>query len=161
MLILFLHFYSFILWGTHVWMSEDSLQELKSPCPPCGTWGSNSVVRLGGGKHLYPPSHLARPVLGALMKIVSSLIAVSVLGKLTSWTWHPSRAVWLSRQIRALPHDSPNRNQVMKIFFHPVVNAKKKWSMICPYPNLKSFGENKYSPEEMMKREQKQRGVHE
>lgn len=25
------------------------------------------------------------------------------LGKLTSWTWHPLRAVWVSRQIRALP----------------------------------------------------------
>lgn len=53
------------------------------------------------------------------------LLAVSALGKLTSWTWHPSRAVWLSRQIRALSHDSPNRNQVTKIFFTQLSMLKR------------------------------------
>lgn len=134
-----------------------SLQELKCPCPPRGTWGSSSVVGLGVGKHLYPPGHLARPVPGVLIRIVSSLPAVSALGKLTNWTWHPLRAVWLSRQIRALSMILQTGTKWWRFFFHPVVNAKK-WTTRCPYPNLKSFGENKCSPKEMLKREQKQRG---
>lgn len=97
-----------------------SLQELKSPCPPRGTWGSSSVVGLGVGKHLYPPGHLARPVPGALIRIVSSLPAVSALGKLTNWTWHPLRAVWLSRQIRALSMILQTGTKWWRFFFTPL-----------------------------------------
>lgn len=33
-------------------------EELRSLCPPCGTWGSNSVIGFGGSKHFYLLTHL-------------------------------------------------------------------------------------------------------
>lgn len=72
---------AFVCMGLHVWMSEDSLQELLLSFHHVGRRDRSHAVRLGDG-HLYPPSHLAAP-----FQLVSSDIFACVVVSSKHWLW--------------------------------------------------------------------------